>query len=425
MDRLPFTVLAASTFLASSAIAQPLPQPRPDGQRPPSAPVVTFANHTSAVRALAFDADGSRIVSVSTTHVRFWHAGNGREIARHKLDWTPSPYRAPVFAVGPVGRDGSPVALVEYEFRGVRKRGLVAKVVSLSPTGKRLATFVAQDERQLDAPGRGGFSAYIVRMAYSPDGRRLATAGTSWLVGGSHGLHGGEVKIWDVETGKLIRQLGETKEVGRKKALPPHALVKKGVSTSTNAGALSFSRDGKFVAVGTDGAGGELPEAGEVWIWEAASGKTVNILTTKKNVPQGEWKSAVSAVALSDDSKYVAASVGGRPPRGDGLVLGSGPAAELRIWEVASGRQVQILRGHKGLVTQLTFSPDGKRLASAGSDQTVRLWDTGTGKVVNTFPFDSAKINALAFSPDGKRLAVGGEGGRKSAEVRVWACPKD
>ena len=425
MDKSRFTILVTSAFLSSSAVAQSLPEPQPGGNASGAEPVVTFANHTSPVMALAFNSDGSRIVSVSTTNVRFWHSDNGKEIASHDLDWTPAQNRAPVFAVGPVSRNGSPVALVEYEYRGERKRGLVADVVSFSPTGKRLTTFAAQDERQLDAPGRGGFSAYVVRMAYSPDGRRLVTAGTSWLVGGGHGLHGGEVKIWDAETGKLLRQLGERTELGVKKDLPPHALVENDVSTSTNAGALAFSADGKYVAVGTDGAGGELPESGEVWIWEAENGKTVNILTTKKNVPQGEWKSAVSAVALSYDNKYVAASIGGRPPRRDGLVLGAGPAAELRIWEVASGRQVQILRGHKGSVAQLAFSPDGKRLASAGSDQTVRLWDTGTGKVVNTFPFGTSQVNALTFSPDGKLLAAGGGSGRNSEEVWVWACPKD
>ena len=188
---------------------------------------------------------------------------------------------------------------------------------------------------------------------------------------------------------------------------------------------MTFSSDGKYVAVGTDGAGGELPESGEIWIWETENGKVVNILTTKKDVPQGEWKSAVFAVAISHDNKYVAASIGGRPRRPDGLILGSGPAAEVRIWEVTSGRQIHSLRGHKSLVSQLAFSPDGKRLAASGSDQAVRLWDTGSGNMVNSLPFDTTRINALVYSPDGSLLAAGSGGGSKSSEVWVWACSKN
>lgn len=278
-------------------------------------------------------------------------------------------------------------------------------------------------------PGEAA-SRHVAKIAYTPDGKQLVTAGTSWLVGPGHGLHGGDVRIWDAETGKLIRRLGEVKrpefrypDGGVEKFIPPDAKVVPDLSTSSNAGALAVSADGKYVVVGTDGAGGELPEAGEVWIWEAATGKTINMLTMQKIVPQGGWSSAVTAVALSRDNKFVAASVGGRPNRRDGLVLGPGPAAELRIWEVASGRQVHSLRGHQGSVIQLAFSPDGKQLASAGSDQTVRLWDTATGKAVTTLPFDTALINSLAFSPDGTLLAAGGGDGTKSGEVRVWACP--
>ncbi|MCO6455667.1 MAG: hypothetical protein J5I93_10270 [Pirellulaceae bacterium] len=428
MDKSPYTVFVAFAFFASVAVGQPLPEPNPDDQVPLAKPVATFTSHTSEVMALAFHSDGKQIVSVSTADVCSWQSDNGRQISNHKLAWSPQQHRQPVFALGPAGRDGSPVALVEY--RAVRGRGFFADVVLFSPTGNRLVTFAAHDERQLDAPRRGGFSAYVATMAYTPDGKQLVTAGTSWLVGPGHGLHGGDVRIWDAETGKLIRLLGEVKrpefrypDGGVEKFIPPDAKVVPDLSTSTNAGALAVSADGKYVVVGTDGAGGELPEAGEIWIWDVASGKTIHMFTMRKIVPQGGWSSAVTAVALSHDNKHVAASVGGRPNRRDGLVLGPGPAAELRIWEVGSGRQVHTLRGHQGSVIRLAFSPDGKRLASAGSDQTVRLWDTGTGKTVITFPFDTPQINVLAFSPDGKLLAAGGGDGQKSGEVRVWACP--
>ncbi len=420
-----FTVLVAFAFLASSAVGQPLLEPKADDKVPQAELVATFTSHASEVMALAFDSDGKQIVSASLTDVRYWHSESGKEIASRELAWTPPYRREPVFAVGPVGRDGAPVALVEYEYRGVTSKRFCADVVVFSPTGKKLATFAAHDERQLGAPGQGGFIACVHKMAYTPDGKRLITAGTSWFVGGGHGLHGGDVRVWDAETGKLIRQLGEASEDGVEQKLPPHEIVKNGVSTSTSAGAMDVSADGKYVAVGTDGVGGELPESGEIWIWDASNGKTINILTMKKNVPYGEWESAVSAVALSHDNKYVAASIGGRPPRRDGLVLGRGPAAELRIWEVTSGRQIHILRGHQGSVAQLAFSPDGKWLASAGSDQKVRLWDTNTGKEVIALPFDIPQINTLAFSPDGKQLAAGGGNAKKSGEVRMWACPKE
>ena len=64
----------------------------------------------------------------------------------------------------------------------------------------------------------------------------------------------------------------------------------------------------------------------------------------------------------------------------------------------------------------VAFSPDGRRLASAGDDGTVRLWDPATGAELAALTGHDDPVNAVAFSPDGRRLASAGDDGT----VRLW-----
>jgi WD40 repeat protein len=74
-----------------------------------------------------------------------------------------------------------------------------------------------------------------------------------------------------------------------------------------------------------------------------------------------------------------------------------------------------VLKGHNFPVNSLTFSPDGKRLASGSDDRTAKVWDTTTGQELMTLRY-AEPVSSVAFSPDGKRLAFASNDGT----VKVW-----
>jgi WD40 repeat protein/tRNA A-37 threonylcarbamoyl transferase component Bud32 len=92
----------------------------------------------------------------------------------------------------------------------------------------------------------------------------------------------------------------------------------------------------------------------------------------------------------------------------DGKTLATGSAdRDIKLWNVSTGEEIRTLRGHKGGIASLAFSPDGNTLATASLDKTIKLWNLSTGQVIQTLGGYTKAVSAIAFSPDGKTLASG------------------
>ncbi|OGO29359.1 MAG: hypothetical protein A2W33_05005 [Chloroflexi bacterium RBG_16_52_11] len=198
----------------------------------------------------------------------------------------------------------------------------------------------------------------VNRVTFHPDGTMLASGGNDAMA-----------RLWDVGSGEMLMQM-----IGGTYAIP----------------SLAFTQDGNNLAI----ANGNV-----IRLRDVATGRFVQTIRAQEGI---------YSLAVSPD---------------EATILSGGVTGALELWEIASGNASFNLEdpglspgSPPLLIWSVVFSPDGRLLVVASSDALIRIWEARTGELLVTLPGHEKSVTSVAFSPDGRMLASGGLDGT----LRLW-----
>ena len=287
----------------------------------------TLIGHTDYVSSVQYSPDGHRIASCSSDGtIRLWDLG--------VADSQPMTMDSPTLLFKDVSDTSNENILMAADSIIMWNVGNECKLLSV-----------------------GNQDVNISTITQSPDGKEFVTA--SWDT----------IKIWDANTGKLIRMLnGHTDNVNSVAYNSKGDLI---VSTSTQ-------------------------WDGTIRIWNANTGEQIHHLND--NGIEANF------ACFSPDDKYI---------------VSASSDNTLELWSVETGQKTLSFQGHTGFVNYVNFSHDGRYIVSASDDGTVRVWNTQTGDLVQTFKGYEYTVKYAAFSSDERSIITISS----DKSIRIWSFP--
>ncbi|MDJ0774258.1 MAG: caspase family protein [Mastigocoleus sp. MO_167.B18] len=381
------------------------------------------AAHNTAIRSVNFSPDGKILASSSTDgQIRIWDSYDGSLIETFKAgnnfvyslafggdnqtlisasaDKTVRIWQRQNNLFKNLEGHQKPVYSLAFNIRGI--------ILASASQDKTIKLWQTQNGNLLQTL-KVDNNADIGIISFSPNGKILVSGDSK-----------GNVKFWRLSDGKIIR------------SLPGH---------EHKVSSVSFSSDGSVLA--------SASYDGKVKLWNASKGdllKTLtkhldyvldvdfspkgNILATasrdntikiwKVDIPQSSFKNEISTQTIKiiplktlKGHSHAVNTVSFSP---NGKILASASSeGKIKLWNLRKGTLLETLKGHDKSIWTINFSPDGQIIASASEDRTVKLWNIN-GRELKTIEGHKNPVYNASFSPDGKIIASASSEG----SIKLW-----